>query len=254
MINPMDLSGKVILVTGASSGLGRQTCITLSRLGAKVVFLARREEKLKETLLMMENISNHAYESFDLTQIEEIATLIKELVQVHGKFDGFVHCAGIGDVVPLAATSYSFFENMMKINFYSFVEIVRIITHKKNFNQGGSIVAVSSAGSKKADKGKIGYSTSKGALDSVVRPMAIELGESKKIRVNTVNPGWIKTDMYDQYIEMFGEEKMQEIVNEHILGVAQPEDVSNLIAFLLSDATSKITGQSIVVDSGWTIW
>ena len=115
-------------------------------------------------------------------------------------------------------------------------------------------MAVSSAGTRHSDKGKVAYAATKGSLDAVVLPMAIELGESKKIRVNTVNPGWIKTDMYYGYIEEFGEDKMKEIEDKHFLGASEPEEVANVIAFLLSDATTKITGQSIVIDGGWTIW
>lgn len=253
MNNPMDLSGHFYIVTGASQGLGRQVCVTLSQLGARVVLIARNEEKLKETLEQMEP-NEHLLYPLDMNDVESIEGCVKEIVAKGGKLDGFVHCAGIGTVRPLGFTKYEFMQEMMRIHLYSFVEFVRVLSKKQNCNPGGSIVAVSTAGTRHSDKGKVAYAATKGALDAVVLPLAIELGESKGIRVNTVNPGWIKTDMYYGYIEEFGEEKMREIEDKHFLGAAEPEEVSNVIAFLLSDASKKITGQSIFVDGGWTIW
>ena len=252
MINPMDLTGKHILIDGASSGLGRQTCITVSRLGAKVSLVARNVDKMQETISAMEGEGHKAYR-FDLNCVEEIEDLITNIVKDQGKIDGYVHSAGIGTLRPVGQTTYPFMCEMMRIHLFSFVEAVRIISKKKNCGECASIVAVSSGASTNSDKGKTAYTTAKGALDSVVRPLAIELGETKKIRVNTVNPGWIKTDMYHDYVKMFGPEKMEEQLKTHVLGAAEPEQIANVIAFLLSPASSNITGQSIFADSGWTI-
>ncbi len=252
MINPMDLTGKRFVVTGASSGLGRQVCITLSRLGANVSLIARTEEKLKGTVELMD-AGNHDYYPYDLTQVDGIEDLVKTMCDKNGKYDGMVHCAGIGTLVPVSMSKYAFMKNMMDLNFFSFVELSRVLTKKKNSNDGASFVAVSSAASEFTDKCKIGYTSSKGALDSAVKALAVELGMSRQMRFNTVNPGWIKTEMYDGYIETVGQERMDKIVSAHVLGVAQPAEVANVIAFLLSDASSKITGQNIFVDSGWTI-
>lgn len=252
MINPMDLTGKHIIVTGASSGLGRQTCITLSQLGARVSLIARNEDKLNESIALMEG-SGHATFPFDVTQIEDIESLVKIIVEKNGKINGLVHAAGIGTVKPLSMSKYDFMLDMMKLHLFAFVELLRIISKKKFSEDGASIIAVSSAGTISADKGKVAYDSTKGALDKVVRPLAVELGESRKFRINTINPGWIKTDMYYGFIQEFGQERMDEILSDHILGAAEPVDIANTIAFLLSDATEIITGQNIVVDSGWTI-
>lgn len=249
MNSPMELSGKTILITGASSGLGRQTCITASLLGAKVIMLARNEERLKKTLERLDG-NGHSYYCFDVNSVEDISALIEEIVKENGKLDGFVHCAGIGDLRPLASTTYEFMQEMMRIHVFSFVEFVRIISKKKYSNDGASIVAISSVSSTCSEKGKTAYTTAKGALDSTILPMAIELGEKRSIRVNTVNPGWIKTDMYYDYINTVGQEKMDESLKDYILGAAEPEEVANVIAFLLSSSASKITGQSIYIDGG----
>lgn len=253
MINPMDLTGKHVVVTGASSGLGKETCILLSQLGAKVSLIARNEIKLNETLSNMTKDSHKIF-MFDVRNIEDIERLVNNIVDTNGKIDGFVHAAGIGTVKPLSMTKYDFLLEMMKIHFFAFVEFTRIISKKRNSNNYASLIAISSAGTISSDKGKVAYSATKGALDKVVRPMAVELGELRKIRVNTINPGWIKTDMYYGFIQEFGQERMDEILKTHILGASEPVEIANMIAYLLSDSSKKITGQNIVIDAGWTIW
>ena len=253
MINPMDLTGKRYIVTGASSGLGRQVCITLSQLGAEVILIARNIEKLEKTLALMET-GNHSYYAFDLSNLEKIENLLKDIIHDKGRLDGLVHCAGLGTMKPLNMTTPKFMTEMMNVNVLSFIELVRVISKKKNCNQGASIVAVSSAASIRGDKAKTAYCTTKGALDSAVLALAAELGVIKKIRVNTVNPAWIKTDMYQDYIEATGEEKERELEERQFLGLSEPVEIANVIAFLLSNASAQITGQSIIVDGGRTIW
>lgn len=252
MFNPMDLTCRHIVVTGASSGLGRQTSITLSQLGAKVSLIARNEEKLKKTVSLMEGPGHFVY-PFDITQIDAIEEVVKTIASKNGKINGFVHAAGVGTSKPLSMTKHNFLQNMMALHVYSFVEFVRAIAKKKMSDDGTSIVAVSSATTLSADKGKVAYVATKGALDRLVRPLAVELGESRKFRVNTVNPGWIKTDMFYNFIEEQGQERMDEILKPCFLGASEPVDVANTIAFLLSDASRMITGQNIVIDGGWTI-
>ena len=252
MINPMDLSGKKYIVTGASSGVGRQTCITLSQLGADVTLIARNEENLRKTISMMEP-GAHDYYSYDLTDVDGIEALVNNAAAKCGKYNGLVHCAGIAPIVPISMSKYSFIKELMDLNFFSFVELARVMSKKKNSIEGASFVAVSAAASKIADKAKLGYISTKGALDSAVRAFAVELGLSRKLRFNTVNPGWVRTDMYEGSIETVGQERMDKMLSHHIFGILQPVEVANVIAFLLSDAASKITGQNIFVDSGCTI-
>lgn len=251
MINPMDLTGKRYIVTGASSGIGRQTCITISQLGGKVSLVARNEKKLHDTVNMMDGV--HDINPYDLTNFDDIENLIKGMVDRNGKYDGLVHCAGIGTVAPVSMSKYSFMKKIMDINFFSFIEMTRLLSKKGNSNDKSSFVAISSVSSKYTDKSKVGYTSSKGALDSAVRELAIELGTTRQMRFNTVNPCWVKTEMYDNYLELFGRDKLERELSNHILGVARPQDIANVVAFLLSDAACKITGQNIFVESGCTL-
>ena len=249
MINPMDLTGKQILVTGASAGIGKETSIQLSKLGAKVIMIARQEERLKETFNLLEGNGHHYY-IFDLERISEIEDLINYIVKSCGSFDGFVHCAGIAPMRPLSMTKYENILNAMNINFFSFIEITRCITKKSSFKLGGSIVGISSIASVKGQKSKLSYNASKAAMDAAIRCIACEL-QNKKIRINSVMPGWVATDMYTSFIDRHGDSNESgEMLKRQILGVSAPYEIANTVAFLLSDATKTITGTSLVIDGG----
>jgi len=249
MINPMDLSEKIILVTGASSGIGRASAIQLSKLGGRVVLVARNKERLNETIGMMEGKGHTAY-SFDLIQIEKIEELIRQIVQENGALNGLVHCAGIAPMRPLSLTKSNFLHDVMLINFYSFVELVRCITKKGNYVIGASMIGLSSAASKLGDKSKSAYCASKAALDSAVRCMAKELA-TKDIRVNTVMPGFVRTKMYTDYMTEHGNTPdAEKILARQYMGITEPEDIANAIIYLLCDSAKTITGTSFLVDGG----
>ena len=250
MINPMDLTDKHILISGASSGIGKETAIHLSQLGAKITMIARNEQKLQKVKANLEG-DGHSYYSFDLNTLDEIEALVKKMVLEQGKFDGFVHSAGIGTARPLSLTTSKFVDEIMRINFYSFIELTRIITKKKNCSDNASVVAVSSISSIMGDKAKTIYSASKGAIDSAVKSMAHELSE-RKIRINSVLPGYINTEMTHEYYESVGEAAFeQDVLAKQYLGLGEPIDVANTIAFLLSDAAKLITGTNLYVDGGY---
>lgn len=250
MINPMELTGKHILVTGASQGIGRETAIQICRLGAKVSLISRNEEKLIATLGLLDGKDNEVY-PYDLKNIEDIEKLVKLIVSKRGAFDGLVHCAGIATMRPLSMTKYDFLHDMMLINFYAFVELVRCISKKKNHNKGASFVGMSSIASKAGDKSKIAYCASKSAMDAAVRCMAKEL-EPKKIRVNTVVAGLIKTDMYKEIIDKVGDDSVNlNVLDKQYMGMGEPLDIANSIAFLLSDASKFITGTGLIADGGY---
>lgn len=249
MYNPMKLTGKRILVTGASSGIGRACAILLSKLGAELVLLGRNETRLHETKNTLEGTGHQAI-AFDLERIEEVKTLATLTNSRDRKLSGAVHSAGIWPVVPLAATTHSAMLNTMNVNFLSFVEIVRIFSKKFHFNEnGGCFLAISSIAGSVGYPGGSAYCSTKAALDNFARVAALELAP-KKIRVNTIVPGFIKTPMMNDSdgVVDFSEERINRL---QPLGLGSPDDVANVAAFLLSDAAKLITGTNLVVDGGY---
>ena len=251
MINPMDLTGKRILVTGAGAGIGQETAVVLSRLGASQVLLDINEEGLEQTLSMTENPDLQKIYPIDLFFVEKIEPDIKNIIKEYGPFDGFVHCAGIAPMRPLPMLKTVHFDLSLRVNFLSFVEIVRLLTKGKNgFRDGGSIVAMSSTGSIHGKPTKIAYSSSKAALDAAIRCMTVEL-KDRKIRINSVMPNWVRTKMLDSFMNDYPDSPdIREIREKQYLGVTEPQEVANTIAFLLSDATRTITGTTILMDGG----
>lgn len=249
MINPMELTGKRILVTGATGGMGRETSILLSKLGAKVVLCDMNEEALQATFEALEG-KGHSMYTFNLNDIDSIEGLIKTMVEEGGQFNGFAHCAGIAQARPLKMTKTSDIINQMKPNLFSFIEIVRCLSIKGRIADEGSIVAISSTASIQGKQSKVAYSASKAGLDGAIRCLVCDL-KKKRIRVNSIRPCWVNTIMYKRYIERFDDTfEIMEIKEKQYMGVTEPIEVANTIAFLLSDAAKTITGTSILIDGG----
>ena len=248
MKSVIDLTGKQILITGASSGMGASTAVLCSQLGAKVILVARRTERLKEVTEKLEG-SGHKYYSFDLGEVDEIEGFIKNVIAENGPIDGFVHSAGISSTRPLKMMKPKHLREVMEINFNSFVEITRCITKKNCYNPGLSIVGISSISSTLGNQTKTAYCASKAAMDAVVRCFAKELAPN--VRANTVCPGMINTDIYEKFKDNAGDSYDAEVrMYRQYLGLGEPEDVANMIVFLLSDASRLITGSNIGVDGG----
>lgn len=251
MNSPFSLEGKTILVTGASSGIGRQCAIDCAMMGAKVILVARDKEKLQQTLDLMEG-KEHTFYSFDLNNINKIKELIEQLVDSHGKFDGFIHAAGIEITKPLKLSTPEDFETIFKINTLSGLEIARCFSGIKNFNKSGSIIFIASITGIIARIGVAAYSASKGALISAARVMAIEYAK-RGIRVNCISPGTILTPLMENYLNTLTEEQKLKRISGFPLGLGRTSDISNTSVFLLSDASRWITGQNFIVDGGYTI-
>lgn len=254
MYSVVNLKDKTILVTGASSGIGAGIVELLDKLEAKVIMVSRRADKLEEIHSRLAN-KQSCYYVADLSELEKIEGLVKRIIDENGLLDGFVHSAGITSSRPLKTIKPQVLDEVMKINFYSFVEICRCITVRKRFSeQGLNIVGISSTSSIQGNSSKTAYCASKAAMDAAARCMAKELA-GKGIRVNTVAPAFIDTGLYDAFLEKGEGSKDAEIIMaRQYLGLGKTEDVANVVAFLLSDASRFITGSTIGVDGGKLSW
>ena len=247
MVNPMDLSSKHILITGGSSGIGRASAIQASKLGAKVTLIARNENNLKETILMMDDIDKHAFYCADLNDVANIENLIKKIKEERGDIDGVCHAAGIADVRPLKLTKTKFLQKMLNIHVFAFVELVRCLLLNNAIKIGGSIVGISSYASNNGGVAQGAYSAAKAAIDGFIVPASKELA-SGKIRINNVAFAMVNTQMYDDFLDSGG---TVESTERQLLGIIDVESAANVITFLLSDATKHITGSVIPVYAGY---
>lgn len=239
------LTGKHILVTGASSGMGKVFARMIAAEGAVVSLLARNEERLTQTLNSL-NGEGHKVFVCDLTDDEQIKKVATELNPI----DGAVFCAGINDYVPLKFVSQSKIEPIFKTNFYSQVILTQSLVKKKQINKGASLVFISSLSSKLGVPGTLLYASSKAALDSAVRVMAAEMAP-QGIRVNSICPGIVKTEMLSG--TNISEEQFVEQEKEYPLGLGTPEDVGYAVLFHLSDGSRWLTGQNMIIDGGYSL-
>lgn len=245
------MSHKTIIVTGATSGIGLGVCKALLDEGALVFGIGRNIASLTK-LNDIKNTGTLVIKSFDLLDIDGIEKLIDDFVSKYGKIDGLVNCAGIEETVPLSMSKIEKVRKIYEINVFTGIEILRIVSKKKHGNDGGSYVFLSSVMGNLGQSGKVGYCSTKSALLGVVKASALELAK-RKIRVNAVLPGIVKTPLTDKLFESLSEDNVNQITAMHPLGIGNVEDVVPSILFLLSDQSKWLTGQSIVIDGGYSI-
>lgn len=247
MYNPFSLAGKIILVTGASSGIGKATAIECSKMGATVIITGRNPERLAGTYSQLEG-GNHIKIIADLCKHEDVQLLMDGLPIING----MVHCAGMADPLPFQFVNNERLKNIFEINFFAPVMLSKEITKKKLISKNSSIVFISSiSGTLCSYVAGSMYSATKGALVGMVKGMAIDLAP-KKIRVNTVQPGMIKTNILDG--GKISEEQLMEDMKKYPLKrYGNPEEVAYAVIYLLSDASSWVTGSSLLIDGGYTL-
>jgi NAD(P)-dependent dehydrogenase (short-subunit alcohol dehydrogenase family) len=248
MYNPMDLTGKRILVTGASSGIGRACAVVSAKLGATIVGVARNRERLNETIALLPG-GKHLFIVSDLSVLDSIGKVFESACTEGEKLHGLVHAAGICPAIPIQAMSARAMQDVMTVNFFAFMEMVKYFA-KKKYSSGGSIVGISSVSGSVGVQALSIYGASKGALDSAVRSLAIEL-HPKGFRINSVVPSNVRTPMYDAMEQINDPESLKNIMAKQPLGLGDPDDVAHAAAFLLSDAARFITGTNLVVDGGY---
>lgn len=242
-----DFTGKNILVTGATSGIGEKTALDLAGAGAKVFALARREQELKK---LHDSYMNIIPIVCDITDYFVVNDKIKDIVIQHGKFDGFVGCAGISELIPLRVLNLERAKNLMEVNFWGNINLLGLLAKRNITNNNASFVLISSVAAHSGVRGEFIYSASKAALLVAAKSLAKEIS-GRGQRINTVSPGWVQdTEITDKAKDNFTNEVFKNLISTYPLGLGEKRDVSAVCLFLLSDASKWITGADFIVDGG----
>ncbi len=244
-MNPFSLDGKTVLVTGASSGLGRQTAITSSQMGAKLMITGRDKVRLQETFDLLEG-TGHKQFIADLTDQHDIDTLVASLPELNG----VVYSTGISDLSPARFITAATIEKTFSISYTASVLLTAgLLAKKKLARKDCSLVFISSISTRYPFVGGAMYISAKAAIEAYARVLALELAP-KGIRVNCVAPAFVKTPMLDQTATNYSQQAVDMIEARQILGLGEPEDVANTIVYYLSGASKWVSATSLILGGG----
>lgn len=239
------LEGKTVLITGASSGIGRGIAVACANAGANCVLVARNEERLKA--VVAECGGSAAIERVDVANAEELASLVERVPQL----DGLVQCAGLSDKhTPLKFLKKEFVDLLFDVNVKAPILLLAMLEKKKKLNKGASVVLMSSVASFHSTPAHSLYSATKGAVTAFARGAALDLS-GKKIRVNTIAPGMVNTPLID-FVNISEEQRKANEAFYPLKRYGEPDDVAGAALYLLSDASQWVTGQQFVIDGGLT--
>jgi NAD(P)-dependent dehydrogenase (short-subunit alcohol dehydrogenase family) len=245
----ISLAHKKILVTGASSGIGRATAVLFSQLDAELIITARNEEKLNETFSLLKPHANHQQISADLTANDDIKRMVTEGQAI----DGFVHCCGKVLPVPAKFIQEKHLQDVFSVNYFSAVHTVSELLKQKKINNAASIAFISSVSTLHAYFGGGPYISSKAALEGYAKVLALEL-IPKKIRVNVLQPALVNTAIFESTIDAaINNDEMNKLISQYPLGVGEPEDIAHALAYFISDASKWVTGACLKMDGGLTL-
>jgi len=247
MYNPFSLNNKTIFISGASSGIGKAAAIECAKMGATLIITGRNETRLNDTFVKLEG-KGHIQVIADL----QTDNGINKIVEMMPMLDGIVHSAGIIKYLPFQSSGKDVLDGLMGINFCSPALLSQQLLKNKKIKKGASIVFISSiSGVSCSSIGNAVYSASKGAINGLVKGMALDLA-AKLIRVNSVNPGMIETNLFSE--GTITEEQLKEDLKRYPLKrFGKPEEVAHMVIYLLSDASNWVTGSSLVIDGGFTL-
>ena len=250
MYNPFSLEGKTVLVTGASSGIGRGIAVECSKMGANVVINGRNKERLQKTFDQLEG-EGHIQIVADLSKQEDIERLANEVPELNG----FVNSAGIPKICPVKRIDRQTLEEIMNVNAFGPILLTSQLLRMKKLQKKSSIVLIASiSGVCMANTGEGPYAATKAALAGYTKTAAFELA-AQGTRVNTICPGLVPTEILTLSNEMFSEDQLKETMYGRypLKRVGTPEDIANGAIYLLSDASSWVTGINLVIDGGYTV-
>lgn len=249
-MNPFSLEGKTILITGASSGIGRGIAIECSKMGATLILHGRNEERLNETLLMLEG-ENHTVIAADLSTQIGIEKLLSHIPNI----DGAVFNAGIPHICPVKHLKREDVELIFSVNTIAPIMLTTSLLKLKKLKKGASLVYMESlTGVYIGSRGDVSYNASKGGLNGFVKGAALELAASG-IRLNSINPGLVPTSILDTSNQMLGEEHHTSIMIDKypLKRLGTPMDIAYGVIYLLSNASNWVTGTNLVIDGGYLL-
>lgn len=246
----MDFENRWIVLSGASSAIGRQIAMTLAEQNARLILLGRQAETLNA---LRDDLPGKEHQSLviDLADTEAINASLKPVLTALGSIYGLCHCAGIVQTKPLGTSAPMNVHQQMDINLVAGIELARLVANRNIGQKGeGSYLFISSTYSHAGAPGQIAYCASKGAVNAAVRAMAVELAP-RNIRVNSISPGFVRTEMTEKRSRLT-EAQMQDLIDKHPLGEGNPLDIARAVAFLLDPQNRWITGVDLSVDGGYT--
>lgn len=251
MYNPFSITGKTILITGAGGGIGRATAIECSKMGAHVMITDINGPALEETLALLDTQNGQHHQLFvaDLTNENQLDELVASL----SILDGVVSNAGISKVLPIQFLNTQDMDKIMSINAFAPMYLTQKLYKKKKIQKGGSIVfTVSISGVCMVSMGGVMYAVSKNALDAFMRNAALEFA-ARNIRVNSVNPSRVNTPLIKANTSYSEEDLAKDMLTYPLRRYAEPEEIAHAIIYLLSDASSYVTGHALIIDGGKTL-
>lgn len=243
--------GKQFLITGASSGMGAHISKTLIALGAKVFGIGRSQEKLDKVQFSCPNSQSFIPLIKDISKNDGLDKWVLELTKKYGSFDGAVLSAGIQQIAPISSVlSVESAKQLFETNYFGNLQVIKgLVDRRAKSPKGASFVVISSNSSIKAQKGLANYSATKGAFNTAIKSIALEIAPSC-YRINAISPGFVMTEMIEEWSKVYDEEYIQNIKKEYPLGIGEVNQISPLVCFLLSQDSAWITGQNIIIDGG----
>lgn len=246
-----DFRSKHFLVVGASSGIGREVALTLVKLGASVSAISRREEKLRELKEMCDGRLDYC--QADVREYTKIQQSIENFAMEKGNFDGVVYATGVTNIIPIRIIDIDIEKEMMDVNYWGAVNVVKSSLKRSIANEGTSVVLVSSLAAKTCTRGLSSYAASKAALKTLSRCAAQEYG-AKGYRINTISFGWISnTDMTNRVSRILGEDTKENVKKKSIIRQGKMQDAVSGIIFLLSEYSGWMTGTDMLIDGGMNL-
>lgn len=247
----LNIRDRRFLITGAASGIGKATTQILANLGAELILVDYNEEGLHQFIKQQSSDKLHPL-VLDLSEPEQIRPAIENAVKKYGKLNGMAHIAGIPYITPLKAIQREKADKLYRVNQYAAVELIKTFASNKiHSNDGGSAVLISSVYGVVGSAANVAYAMTKAAIIGITKALSIELAP-KRIRVNCIAPGFIKTKMMEENSFRFDDEYMQRLNNLHPLGLGEAEDIANGVVFLLCDMSKWMTGAVMNIDGGFT--